>query len=144
MKVDSILKAKGSAVETIRPEAPTIMAVHRLASMSIAALVVSDDGKRADGVISERDIVRGLAHHRTQLLDLPVADIMSKTFPTCAPGDSIVAVMAAMTTTRNRHVLVLENGVLCGLVSIGDVIKHRLDEMELEARVLRDAYIAGR
>ena len=144
MKVESILKAKGATVETIRPDAPTITAVHRLASLRIAALVVSADGKRADGIISERDIIRGLVRHGTELFDVPVSEAMSKTFPTCSPGDPILAVMAVMTRTRNRHVPVVDGGTLCGLVSIGDVVKHRLDEMELEARVLRDAYIARR
>ena len=144
MKVESILRAKGDAVETVGPDAPVRLAVHRLASRAIGALVVSGDGRRVEGLLAEREVVRGLAAHGTALLDLTVGQVMAHPVPTCSPGDHVTAVMATMTRTRNRHVPVVDGGRLCGLVSLGDVVKNRLDEMELEARVLRDAYIAGR
>lgn len=145
MRVEAILKAKGRRVETTTPEADLRLVVHKLSSLGIGALVVSADGRTANGTISERDIVRGLSKHGGSLLDLRARDVMSRNPPTCSPNDLLQHVMAQMTRTRHRHVPVVdENGELCGIVSIGDVVKHRLDEMELETSVLRDAYIARR
>jgi CBS domain-containing protein len=145
MKVESILKAKGPEVETTTPDTQVRLVVHRLSAQGIGALVVSPDGRTVLGTISERDIVRGLNKHGAALLDLSVSDVMSRRAPTCSPNDLLQDVMADMTRTRHRHVPVLdEAGVLCGIVSIGDLVKHRLEEMELETNVLRDAYIARR
>ncbi|MDQ3979634.1 MAG: CBS domain-containing protein [Actinomycetota bacterium] len=145
MKVESILKAKGPEVETTTPDTQVRLVVHRLSALGIGALVVSPDGRTLLGTISERDIVRGLNKHGAALLDLSVSDVMSRRAPTCSPNDLLQDVMADMTRTRHRHVPVLdEAGVLCGIVSIGDLVKHRLEEMELETNVLRDAYIARR
>jgi CBS domain-containing protein len=141
MKVEGILKAKGRAVETTGPQTPVGIAIRRLTTMGIGALVVSADGKRVDGVISERDIVRALNKHGAQLLEMEVGEVMSRRVPSCSPDDSIHRVMAEMTRTRNRHLPVVSDGKLCGLVSIGDVVKYRLDEMELETNVLRDLYL---
>jgi CBS domain-containing protein len=143
MKVESILDAKGRSVETIRPDAPVDLAIHRLTDKRIGALVVSADGSRVEGVITERDVVRALARHGTRLLELPVARVMSPAV-VCAPDATIRDAMATMTRTRHRHLPVVADGAVVGLVSIGDVVKHRLEEMELEASVLRDAYIATR
>lgn len=142
MKVETILKGKGRSVETITPDATVTMAIHRLRTAGIGALVVSSDGKRASGLISERDVVRGLAEHAGRLLDMPVGEVMSKG-PTCSSEDSLKDVMTTMTRTRNRHLPVVDGGTLSGIVSIGDVVKNRLDELELEANVLRDAYRAS-
>ena len=90
------------------------------------------------GLISERDIVRGLAEHGTTLLSAPVSRLVTAPVVTCAPGESITAVMARMTRHRVRHLPVVEGGRLCGIVSIGDIVKHRLDELELEANILRE------
>ncbi|MBW3556975.1 MAG: CBS domain-containing protein [Actinobacteria bacterium] len=144
MKVEVILAAKGHAVETIRPDANVAIAVHRLTSQGIGALVVSADGERLDGVLSERDVTRGLARHGSGLLEMKVSAVMSKAVPVCSPETTIKEAMAEMTRSRHRHLPVVQNGVLRGLLSIGDVVKHRLEEMELEASVLRDAYIVGR
>jgi CBS domain-containing protein len=145
MKVESILKAKGRGVETTTPDTDLRLVVHKLSSLGIGALVVSPDGRTVKGTISERDIVRGLNKHGAALLDLRASDVMSRGAPSCSPDDSLPQVMAEMTRTRHRHLPVVDaNGVLCGIVSIGDVIKYRLDEMELETNVLRDAYIARR
>lgn len=144
MKVRDILKAKGESVETIRPDATLDLAVHRLAGLGIGALVVSADGAHMEGVLSERDVVRELARAGTRAPESTVAAAMSRVVPVCSPDTSIKEAMAEMTRSRHRHLPVLEDGVLCGLLSIGDVVKHRLEEMELEASVLRDAYIAHR
>ena len=142
MKVDDLLRAKGRDVETIRPDAKVLMAVHRMRMQNVGALVVSRDGK-VEGVLSERDIVRGLTRHGADLLDMSVVAVMSRPVPVCSPNDSIVTVMAQMTRTRNRHLPVVDAaGDLCGIVSLGDVVKHRLEDMELETNVLRDAYLA--
>ena len=143
MKVEGILKAKGRSVETARPETPMIVVVHKLTSMGIGALVVSADGARVEGVVSERDVVTGLNRHGAALLEMRAGDVMSRGVPVCSPDDSIKHVMAEMTRTRHRHVPVVDNGRLCGLVSIGDVVKNRLEELELETNVLRDAYRAS-
>lgn len=144
MKVKGILEAKGHAVQTTWPDVTVGTAIRRLTTMGIGALVVSADGERVDGVISERDIVRGLNEHGEGLLNTRVADVMSQQVPVCSSGDSVKHVMEKMTRTRNRHLPVVDGGKLCGLVSIGDVVKHRLEEMELETNVLRDHYIARR
>ncbi len=141
MKVDGILNAKGRQVETIRPDATVAVAVNRLGALRIGALVVSADGRTVDGTISERDIVRGLARHGIRLLDLDVSDVMARNVPVCSPADTVKDVMAQMTRTRNRHVPVVQGGQLQGLVSIGDLVKHRVEELELQTNVLRDPYI---
>ncbi len=144
MKVEDILRNKGSVVETIRPDAKILMAVHRMRMQNVGALIVSRDGEKVDGVLSERDIVRGLTNHGAGLVEMSVVVVMSRSVPTCAPGDSLTSVMSQMTRTRNRHVPVVEDGRLCGILSVGDVVKHRLEEMELETSVLRDAYLTRR
>lgn len=141
MRVSDILHTKGREVETIRPDAKVVLAVHRMRMQNVGALVVTRDGERVEGVLSERDIVRGLGRHGAGLLDMSVVAVMSRPVPVCAPGDLLTTVMAQMTRTRNRHIPVVEEGRLCGILSVGDVVKHRLEEMELQASVLRDAYL---
>lgn len=143
MKVDIVLKAKGRTVETIRSDQSIVMALHKLSTLGIGALIVSDDEQRVDGMLGERDVVRGLNKHGARLMDLAVSDVMSRSFPVCSVDDTLKHVMEQMTRTRNRHVPVVEDGQLRGLVSIGDVVKHLVDEVELESRVLRD-YVGGR
>ena len=104
----------------------------------IGAFVVSQDGSTILGMVSERDIVHGLAEHGTKLLALPVSQVMTSPVVTCTPEDTVTAVMARMTRYRVRHLPVVEDGELSGIVSIGDVIKHRLDELEMEANILRE------
>jgi CBS domain-containing protein len=142
--IENILRAKGRTVETIRPEATVGFAIHELAVKGIGALVVSPDGEKVDGVISERDVVRGLARHGPGLMDMRVADVMSRNVPTCSPQGSVKDVMATMTRSRQRHLPVVEDERLTGIVSIGDVVKNRLEELELQTNVLREAYIAHR
>ncbi len=144
MKVESILKSKGRDVQIVGSEVSLVLAVHQLSSRTIGALVVSDDGRTLDGLLSEREIVRGLAKHGAALLDLRVRDVMLRHVPVCSSQDSIRDAMAEMTRSRNRHLPVVDGGALAGLISIGDVVKHRLEELELEALVLRDAALRHR
>ena len=145
MKVQEILDHKGGKVVTIRPDATISTAVHRLALERIGALVVSEDGVSIAGILSERDLIRALAEDGAAILgaDRHVRDLMTTGVRTCRPDEAVKVVMAAMTRHRFRHMPVVEGGRLVGLVSIGDVVKTRLDEMELETVVLREAYIAG-
>ena len=142
MNVASILISKGASVDTILPNATVERAAQRLRAAHIGALVVSTDGKHIDGLIAERDIVYGLARHGRGLLEMHVADIMRRGGPTCSSRDSVQQVMAQMTRWRVRHVPVVDDGVLSGIVSIGDFVKNRLDETAREVSLLRDAYLA--
>jgi CBS domain-containing protein len=142
MRVSDILASKGHAVETTPPDASVARAAQRLRSAHIGALVVSADGACVDGLIAERDIVDGLARHGAAVLDMRVRELMHRAPPTCGVDDSIHRVMADMTRARVRHLPVLESGKLCGIVSIGDVVKNRLEEAEREVVYLRDAYLA--
>jgi len=142
MNVETILGTKGRAVATIRPEDTVGAAVKALVSGNIGALVASEDGEHVDGIVSERDIVHALARHGDALLALTVAEVMTRSVVTCDPTESVAELMAEMTNRRIRHLPVVQNGRLCGIVSIGDVVKNRLDEIEYEARSLR-SFIAG-
>jgi CBS domain-containing protein len=142
MKVREILKGKGSRVVTVAPHSSIHDLARRLRLEGIGAAVVSQDGQRVDGIVSEREIVRSLAEHGTRLLDKPVSDIMLAGVVTCKAEDSVKEVMRRMTLHRARHLPVIENGKLTGIVSIGDVVKSRLDDMELETNVLRDYLVA--
>lgn len=145
MKVEEILKAKGRAVETIEPGASMAEAVGRLIGPpQIGALVICDEeGQRPiAGTLTERDIIRALGKYGAKLLTMRVADVMSRNVPVCAPQDSIARLMQQMTTSRYRHLPVVQQGKLVGLVSIGDVVKARVADMELETGLLRDLYIA--
>lgn len=143
MKVSDILKEKGGQVMTVRPTETVGALVHRLRVARVGALVVSQDGRHAVGIVSERDVVGCLAERGGGAVDARVEEIMSRNVITCAPSDSISAIARRMTENRIRHLPVVEAGALAGMVSIGDVVKHRLAEMELEAQVLRDLAVAG-
>ncbi len=138
MDVASILRIKGSSVATEPPEATIADIAARLKQEMIGALIVSDDGAKVLGIISERDIVRGLADHGLDLLEKRADDLMTVEVLTCTPNDTTGDLMAVMTEQRIRHIPVTEDGALCGIVSIGDVVKDRLDETEREANALRD------
>ena len=142
MDVETILRNKGRAVATIRPDETVGAAIEALVSGNIGALVASQDGGTVDGIISERDIVHALARHGVALLALSVAEVMTRSVVTCDPTESVAELMAEMTNRRIRHLPVVRDGRLCGIVSIGDVVKNRLDEIEYEARSLR-SFIAG-
>ena len=142
MNVETILRNKGNWVATIRPDATVGAAVNILDRERIGALVVSDNGQDVAGLLSERDIVIALAEHGEDLLACPVDQVMRRTVITCEPGDSVGDLMAEMTSRRTRHFPVISRGRLCGIVSIGDLVKSRLDEVESEASSMR-SLIAG-
>ncbi|HMK68388.1 MAG TPA: CBS domain-containing protein [Stellaceae bacterium] len=142
MNVETILKTKGATVVTIAPSATISEAVALLSRKRIGALVVSTDGREPLGILSERDIVHGLGQRGASLLDAKVDELMTRSVITCAPQDRLADLMALMTERRIRHLPVLDGGRLAGVVSIGDVVKNRLDEMEWESSSLK-TYIAG-
>jgi CBS domain-containing protein len=142
MNVETILRGKGDWVATIRPDATIAEAVDMLNRERIGALVVSDDGSDVAGVLSERDIVRALGRFGEDLLSRPVEAIMTRDVITCEPADTVGELMAEMTNRRIRHLPVVAASRLRGIVSIGDVVKNRLDEVEFEASSLR-SFIAG-
>ena len=138
MNVETILKGKGRAVVTIAPEASVGAAITLLRQKSIGALVVSRDGATVVGILSERDIIHALADRgAAATAAAAVAELMSRHVTTCTPQDGIAELMAEMTGRRIRHLPVIEAGRLAGIVSIGDVVKSRLDEVESEASDLR-------
>lgn len=144
MKVANILQTKGSSVKTVTAGTSVRELSQRLKSDAVGAMVVVTESGRLAGIISERDVARGLAEHGGALPALSVSQLMTKTVITCAPEDSIASISKIMTQRRIRHLPVLVNEELVGLVSIGDVVKFRMDEMQLEANVLRDYAIAKR
>lgn len=144
MNVQGILQAKGAAVVTIRPDATVAELVAGLRDNRIGAMVVSEDGERVDGIVSERDVVRALAAAGGRAVDQRVGDIMTRSVRTCEPADSVKSLMELMTMHRIRHLPVVANGRLVGIVSIGDVVKTRLDEVATETSVLREAYLGAR
>lgn len=142
MKVAEILKNKAAGVVTMRPGSSIALVVQRMRQERIGAVIVSADGKSIAGILSERDILRALAEHGAALLELKAEDLMTREVVTCSRGDTLQHVMATMTQRRIRHLPVVEQGQLVGIVSIGDAVKNRLAEVELEANVLRDSYLA--
>jgi CBS domain-containing protein len=142
MKVETALAAKGREVATVHPSATLATVAQRLRLERIGALVVLDEGKVV-GIISERDVVHAFAAHRAETSEIKVAEVMTRNVVTCRREDSLTRVLGVMTRQRVRHLPVLEEGRLVGLISIGDAVKHRLDELELEAAVMRDAYVAA-
>ena len=143
MKVETMLAAKGNKVVTARPDATVATIIRMLKLEGIGALVVSADGEKILGIISERDVVRALVDHGGDVLKMRVDELMTHSVKTCTPDANIKDVMAEMTRSRVRHLPVVRDGKLCGIISIGDVVKNRLEELETETSVLRD-YIVGR
>jgi CBS domain-containing protein len=142
MLVEAILSTKGSEVLTADSAETVSQAVTRLEGNGIGALVIIDQAGKPVGILSERDIARGVTRHGARLPDTPIAKLMTRDLVTCKPDDTVANIMAVMTDRRIRHVPVLRNGRLAGIISIGDVVKVRLGEIEQEASALR-AYIAG-
>jgi CBS domain-containing protein len=138
MTVKAILSRKGNDVLTIEPTATVGAAVKMLAQRRIGALVVTGPGRRIAGIISERDIVRVLDEKGTAVLDSPVADVMTRKVVICAQSETIAEIMERMTAGKFRHVPVVEQSTMVGIISIGDVVKARLGELEREQDALRD------
>jgi CBS domain-containing protein len=138
MTVKAILSTKGSNVTTIEPNATLEDAIETLARHRIGALVVLGPEQRVIGILSERDIVRALAEHGATALTHSLAQVMTRKVSTCNESDTVSSLMEQMTRGKFRHVPVLDQDRLIGIISIGDVVKYRLHEMELESEALRD------
>ena len=138
MTVKAILSVKGTEVLTIEPTTNLAAAAKLLAERKIGALVVTGPDQRVVGIVSERDIVQELAAHGPAALNLALTEVMTRKVTTCSASDTISSVMERMTAGKFRHLPVLEQGRLAGIVSIGDVVKYRLQEMEREQSALRD------
>ena len=143
MSIEIILKRKGSDVATIGPEKSVEYAAQWLRAKNIGALVVTS-GDAVLGLISEREIVHALSRYGETTGSMLVKEIMQHGAITVSPDESVNRVMNLMTHHRVRHMLVIRGGKLAGIVSIGDIVKHRLEDLELEANVLRDVYNAAR
>jgi CBS domain-containing protein len=142
MLIAQILAGKGSDIVSTRPDQTIAAVAGLLKRKRIGALVVTDADGRLCGIISERDLARGLADHGARLLDMKVAELMTAKVVTCSPEDGLASLMQTMTERRFRHLPVVKDGELIGIISIGDVVKHRLQELEAETHMLQD-YIHG-
>jgi len=153
MTIKHVLQTKGSEVATISPEATLTQLIDKLGELRIGAMVVSTDGKTIQGIVSERDVVRALrsdglpALRESRLIHLDrvqVRDIMTAEVTTCSPETDIDQVMATITAGRIRHVPVVVDGELVGIVSIGDIVKARISDLEVERTALVDYVTTGR
>ncbi|MER7500275.1 CBS domain-containing protein [Nonomuraea pusilla] len=138
MLIGTILRAKGSEVATVAPGSTVRELLAVLAEHNIGAVVVSSDGLTIDGIVSERDVVRRLNDRGAEVLDGPVSAIMTTEVRTVGPRDNVEELRRTMTNHRVRHMPVVENGVLTGIVSIGDVVKSAIEELESENASLVD------
>jgi CBS domain-containing protein len=142
MSIQNLLDRKGYEVFTTDPTTTVRTVAQLMRARGVAALVV----KSADvisGLISERDIVHAISQHGERALSMAVSDVMTRNAVTVSPGDTLKRAMTLMTNHRLRHLTVIAEGKLVGIVSIGDVVKYRLEDLETESNVLRDAYIAA-
>jgi CBS domain-containing protein len=143
VRISTLLANKGSTVATIVGDATVADAVAELSRHHVGALVVSGDGQTIDGIVSERDVVRTMSECGATVVTMPVSSIMSSTVYTCSPDDDTESLMRTMTDRRIRHVPVVDDGRLCGIVSIGDVVKDRIEELEKNRTELIE-YITAR
>lgn len=149
MKIAELLKKKSRDVVTVRPSTSIATAVDRLRLERIGCLVISKDGEHLAGIVAVRDIVYALAEHEATIrelpgfsvLDEPISRIMTRNVKTCTPEDTLKEVMEMMTRHHVLHVPVLEKGALCGIVSIDDVVKYAVQQMDMERDVLRDTVV---
>jgi CBS domain-containing protein len=141
MTVAAILKHKGARVETVQPSATIRQVCNLLSSRKIGAVVVSGAGESLIGVVSERDVVQAISRHGEEALSMPVHLVMTRQVATCRLTDTAQDLMEMMTEGRFRHVPVVEGGLLLGIVSIGDIVKRRMEDSELERSSMRE-YIA--
>ncbi len=144
MHVKAILESKGRDVVTARPDETVADAAERLTRHRIGAVPVLDEGGGLAGILSERDIVAGLARHGEAVTAMTVGELMSRPVRSCRPEDTIDAVMQVMTNRRVRHLPVVEDGRIVGIVSIGDVVKLRLELTEMEVNSLRQYVLEAR
>jgi CBS domain-containing protein len=143
MQIAQLLERKGTFVATVRPETVILEVVKELTERSIGALVVLDERDALAGIITERDIVTSISRFSSAILDEPVRRIMSTDLRTCSSEDSVESLMATMTDQRIRHIPVVDDGRLTGIVSIGDLVKARMDELERDRDAL-EQFITAR
>lgn len=143
MIISNILKVKGRNVSTARPDDTIQEIANRLAQRKIGAIVIVGEGGKVAGIISERDLIRVIAHHGADALHMNVADVMTKEVICCNEQTSVDEVMELMTRGRFRHLPVVEDGGIVGIVSIGDVVKHHIAEVELEVSAMRGYFVTG-
>lgn len=137
MTVRSILNTKGHQIMSVEPDAKLADAIKLLAEKKIGAVLVMNQS-RLEGILSERDIVRVLGERGARVLEVPVSEVMTRKVVTCKETDTVAELMETMTTGKFRHLPVVENGKVVGLISIGDVVKRRVQEYESEQEALRD------
>jgi CBS domain-containing protein len=143
MFVSDILSQKGGLVFTVTPDTTIAQIAQLLSARRIGSVLVMADGDAIDGIVSERDLVRAIAGQGAAALDLEVRQVMTREVVTCHPDDPIEHVMGLMTTGRFRHLPVVDRGELVGLISIGDVVKARLEETQHETEALKAYIVAG-
>ncbi|MEU4344657.1 CBS domain-containing protein [Nocardia sp. NPDC023852] len=143
MRISEILRRKGSDIATVAPDTTVRTLLAALADHNIGAVVVSPDGNTIAGIVSERDVVRSLHARGADLLDTPVTEIMTSDVRTCAPDDPVDGLRRTMTEHRIRHLPVVHDGRLVGIVSIGDVVKSAISELATERQALVE-YVQGR
>ena len=144
MIIGQILKSKGRSVMTARPHDSIHEIASRLSHRKIGAIVIVGDNGKVDGIISERDIIRLIAEHGAQALSMPASEGMTRNVvSTCTGNSTIEEIMEMMTNGRFRHLPVIEDGALVGIISIGDVVKHHIAEVELEVSAMRGYLATG-
>jgi CBS domain-containing protein len=143
MNVAGMLKAKGRAVTTAKPETTLLEISTKLAAKRIGAIIVVAEGGRIAGIISERDVIRTVAERGAAALTVPVGEVMTRDVVTCSESQTIEDLMEIMTRGRFRHCPVVDDGALVGIISIGDVVKYHTAEVELEVSAMRDYLATG-
>lgn len=143
MNIGQILKAKGRGVTTARPDATLLEIIDKLAAKKIGAIVIVGDKGDVVGIVSERDIIRKLGQGGALVLSEPVANTMTASVITCREATTLDELMEVMTQGRFRHVPVVEDGALVGIISIGDVVKNHIAEVEMEVTAMRGYFVTG-
>jgi CBS domain-containing protein len=143
MNVAAILKAKGRAVATARPDATVLDIVQRLNAKKIGAIVVVGDSGQVAGIISERDVIRIIAEAGISGLQSPVSEVMTRAVVSCNEASALDELMEMMTKGRFRHLPVIDDGALVGIISIGDVVKHHVAEVEMEVSAMKNYLATG-
>jgi len=143
VNVSSVLKAKGRAVATAHEETPLEDVATQLAHRKIGAIVIVDEKEKLVGIISERDLVRAVAEGGAVVLSQPVSKVMTRNVTTCQEANTLEELMAIMTKGRFRHVPVLDNESVVGIISIGDVVKHHIAEVEMEVSAMKEYLATG-
>jgi CBS domain-containing protein len=143
LNIGQILKVKGRSVSTARPADTVQEVANRLAQRKIGAIVIVGDNGAVSGIISERDLIRVIALHGPKALNLPVSEVMTREVVTCTESTPVDEVMEIMTHGRFRHIPVVEDSAMIGIISIGDVVKHHIAEVELEVSAMRGYLATG-